>query len=58
MEVKIPVLFEPDEAMARMCMAIVESFLNAHPDYDLRVMEREDGTNRYSVVMMNEPCSH
>ena len=58
MEARIPIRVEPDEATARICIALVEAFLNAHPDYDLRVMEREDGTTRYSVVMMNEPCSH
>lgn len=52
----VPVSFEVDEPLARVCIALVEMFLNQHPDYDLRVMQREDGTCRYSVVVMDEPC--
>lgn len=47
---------EIDPQTARLCMAVVEDFLNTHPDFDMRVRERDDGTLQYSVVMKGEPC--
>ena len=45
-----------DEHMAAAAMKQVELFLNTHPDYDMRVRERDDGTIEYRLVKKDAPC--
>ena len=54
--VTVPVTLEVDEPTARACMTMVEIFLANHPDYDMRVMQNQDGTDRYRLVRKDEPC--
>ena len=41
---------------ARTALQTVADFLNEHPEYCVRVREREDGTTEYRLVMQGEPC--
>ena len=55
-EIKIPIDLNVSEALAIVCMGMVEIYLNGHPDHDMRVSVREDGTTRYRLVKKDEPC--
>ena len=46
---------EVSESAARFAACLLELFLKRHPDYNLRVLDGEDGTG-YRLVKKDEPC--